>query len=95
MNKKTVGIYRLTVKSNSDNFRSSAIIDIISELNKKGKDIIIYEPLLNQNEFKGCKVEENFDNFKKISEIIIANRNSIELNEVKNKVYSRDIYFRE
>ena len=93
-NVKVIGIYRLTMKYNSDNFRQSAILDIINFIKNidKEKDIIIYEPLLNKNEFMGCKIENNINTFKKNADIIVANRIDDELKSDINKVYSRDIF---
>lgn len=95
INKPTIGIYRLLMKSNSDNFRQSAIQDIITTLKYQCKlDIIIYEPLLkNTKEWNGCKVINNIDNFKAQSSLIVANRYNKELKDVKQKIYTRDIFF--
>ena len=91
---KTVGIYRLTMKINSDNFRSSSIRDIMKGIKKQGIDIIIYEPNLEKKEeFESYKVENNLDKFKTSSDIIVANRiNKDDLRDVMNKIYSRDLY---
>jgi len=89
---QVIGIYRLTMKHNSDNFRQSAILDIINHLKHNYKEIIIYEPLINKKEFMGCKIENNFDLFKIKSDVIVANRIDSELKNVKEKVYSRDIF---
>lgn len=91
-NPTTIGIYRLTMKFGSDNFRSSAIQDIINLLKVDKKEIIIYEPTLEVTEFNGCKVVNNLDSFKEESDIIMANRMSYELRDVKQKVYTRDIF---
>lgn len=91
-NPSVIGIYRLTMKSGSDNFRSSAIQDIINIFKEKNKNIIIYEPTLNKEEFNGCKVVNDFDSFKNESDIIMANRLDERLNVVKSKVYTRDIF---
>ena len=92
---KVVGIYRLTMKSGSDNFRSSAIQDIIKNLKAENQKIIIYEPTLNKAEFYGCEVVNNLEKFKKISSIIMANRIEEELIDVKDKIYTRDIFARD
>lgn len=91
-NPKVIGIYRLTMKSGSDNFRSSAIQDIINILKEYKKEILIYEPTLNEEEFNGCKVTNDLDSFKENSDIIMANRVTEELKDVKQKVYTRDIF---
>lgn len=91
-NPNTVGIYRLTMKSGSDNFRSSAIQDIIDNLKEKEKNIIIYEPTLNEEIFNGCKVIKDLERFKSESSIIMANRLEKELEDVKEKVYTRDLF---
>ena len=91
-NPKVIGIYRLTMKSGSDNFRSSAIQDIINILKEHKKEILIYEPTLNKEEFNGCKVTNDLDSFKENSDIIMANRVAEELKDVKQKVYTRDIF---
>ena len=97
MNKKpkTVGIYRLTMKTNSDNFRASAIQDIILYLKENNVKVVIYEPTLNSEVFADCEVVKDFDEFKKISDVILANRQEKILDEVKDKVYTRDIYNRD
>ncbi len=89
---KLVGIYRLTMKSNSDNFRESAIIDIIELLLKNKINIIIYEPYLDRNNKYYSYNESNLELFKKKADIVIANRIDLEINDILHKVYSRDIY---
>ena len=91
-NPKVVGIYRLTMKTDSDNFRSSAIQGVIQNLKKSNVEIIIYEPTLEDDEFNDCKVIHDFDEFKKCSDIIIANRLEDALKDCKDKVYTRDLY---
>ena len=91
-NPKVVGIYRLIMKTKSDNFRSSAIQDVIKNLKQSNVDIIIYEPALNEKQFDGCVIVNDIDKFKNESDIIIANRLEKTLIDVLNKVYTRDIY---
>ena len=92
---KTVGIYRLTMKKNSDNFRASAIQDIIRGLKANNQKIIIYEPTIKDNEFNGCKVVKNIKDFKNESTIIMANRLEDSLLDIKEKVYTRDLFSRD
>lgn len=94
-NPETVGVYRLTMKSGSDNFRASAIQEIIDRLKLEGVDVIIYEPTLKAEQFNNCKVINNFEEFSKKSDVILANRLEEELKVVKNKVYTRDLYCRD
>lgn len=94
-NPKVVGIYRLTMKTNSDNFRASAIQGIIERLKKKNIEVIIYEPTLNTNEFNECRVVNNFNDFKDESDVVIANRLDELTESIKDKVYTRDIYTRD
>ena len=94
-NPETVGAYRLTMKSGSDNFRASAIQEIIDRLKLEGVDVIIYEPTLKAEQFNNCKVINNFEEFSKKSDVILANRLEEELKVVKNKVYTRDLYSRD
>lgn len=92
---EVVGIYRLTMKSGSDNFRSSAIQDIIKNLRANNIKVIIYEPTLNKEEFDGFKVVNDINEFKNTSSIILANRQEELLEDVKEKVYTRDLYTRD
>ena len=92
LNPNTIGIYRLTMKSGSDNFRSSAIQDIIHILKEHKKEIIIYEPTLNVEKFDECKIVNDLNEFKDKADIIMANRMSEELKNVEEKVYTRDIF---
>ena len=92
---KIVGIYRLTMKAGSDNFRASAIQSVINLIKEKDVEVIIYEPTLKTDEFEGLKVEHCLDNFKNNSDVIIANRYDEELADEIDKVYTRDIYTRD
>ena len=89
---EVVGIYRLTMKKDSDNFRASAIQGIIERLKDEGVKIIIYEPSLSDNKFCDCKVIEDFNEFVQKSDVILANRMEKQLEDVKWKVYTRDLY---
>ena len=88
----SVGIYRLAMKSGSDNFRKSAIIDVIELLKERGCCVYIYEPTITGNEFNGCEVVKDLGEFKEKSHKIITNRYDSELDDVKDKVYTRDIF---
>ena len=89
---KIVGIYSLTMKSGSDNFKSSAIQDIMHELKRNNIKVVIYEPQFKEPMFQDFEVIPNLKTFKEISDIIIANRQSQDLNSVKDKIYTRDLY---
>ena len=89
---KTVGVYRLTMKQGSDNFRESAVMDILSILRTKKIEIILYEPFIKDSELDGISVIHDLNQFISSSDLIIANRTSKDLDNVKNKVYSRDIF---
>ena len=94
-NPRKVGIYRLTMKADSDNFRSSAIQGVIDRLKDKNIDVVIFEPTLSVDEFNGCDVIHSFSDFVNISDVILANRLEPEIEKVKSKVYTRDVYNRE
>lgn len=93
--KVTVGIYRLIMKANSDNFRQSAIQDIMKQLSEMGATVVIYEPTITEYDFNGYKVISSFEDFKRISDVIAVNRFNDELNDCIDKVYTRDIFFRD
>ena len=94
-NPKTVGIYRLTMKTNSDNFRASAIQGIIERLKNKNIRIIIYEPTLKESSFNGCGVVRDLSKFKNESDVILVNRMDENMTDVQEKVYTRDLYRRD
>ena len=91
-NPKVVGIYRLVMKGNSDNFRESSIQDVIKYLKDDNIKVVIYEPTLKSKSFLGCNVIESFDEFIEVSNIIVANRLDKKIEKFKNKVFSRDLY---
>lgn len=93
MSPKVVGVYKLAMKTGSDNCRASAIFDIINELKSKGIQVIVYDPAYSQNEsLSSLKFEDNLSTFKAISDVIIANRYSQDLIDVRSKVFSRDLF---
>jgi UDPglucose 6-dehydrogenase len=91
-NPSVVGIYRLIMKSGSDNFRSSAVQGVIEKLQAKGVEVIIFEPVLDEDNFEGLKVIKDIEEFKSMSNVIVANRLSDNIVDVKDKVYTRDIF---
>lgn len=94
-NPRVVGIYRLTMKTNSDNFRASAIQGIIERLKNNNVEVVIYEPTLKNDIFNDCKVIKNFESFKNMSDVVIANRLDNLTESIKDKVYTRDVYTRD
>ena len=92
LNPEVIGVYRLIMKYGSDNFRSSAIQDIINIFKEYNKTVVIYEPTLKEQEFNGCRIVNDLNEFKNMSSVIIANRFSPEISDVSDKIYTRDLF---
>ena len=92
---KIVGIYRLIMKSGSDNFRASSIQDIMKKLKEKGINVVIYEPTLASEEFSGCKVIRDFEEFSKLVDVVLVNRVDEQVRTLGDKIYTRDLFARD
>ena len=94
-NPTVVGIYRLTMKTDSDNFRASAIQGIIDRLKFYNIKVVIYEPTLKDDSFNGCQVVRDFDTFAKFADVVLVNRLDDNTNKIMDKVYTRDLFTRD